>query len=181
MCCRVSRFQYFESPAKKCHKNHPKGLLRVRTPPKYAWMDVALRNKATGKLKFHKIGWSWSCFFGSAFIGIPLFRRGLYGWGAVVVALWVIDLLSSDWSLDEELTLSSLEEGLALSAVMFLVGTGLSFFFGAKANTLAGRRYLATGWEFARPNSEEAAAARRAWGVEPVVGADPAFGDDDVM
>jgi hypothetical protein len=143
-------------------------------------MDVALRNKATGKVKFHKIGWSWSCFFAAGFLGIPLFRRGLYGWGAVVVVLWMIDLLSTDWSLEEELTLSSLEEGLALSAVLLLVGTGLSFFFGAKANTLAGRRYLATGWEFARPNSEEAAAARRAWGVESAVEDHSAFGDDDV-
>jgi hypothetical protein len=143
-------------------------------------MDVALRNKATGKVKFHQIGWSWSCFFAPEFLGIPLFRRGLYGWGAVVVVLSAIDLLSSDWSLEEGLTLPSLEEGLTLSVVLLLVGTGLSFFFGAKANTLAGRRYLATGWEFARPNSEEAAAARRAWGVESAVEDHSPFGDDDV-
>jgi hypothetical protein len=129
-------------------------------------MDVALRNRATGQIKFHKIGWSWSCFFAAELFGIPLFRRGLHGWGGVVVVLWMIDLLSSDLSL---------EEGLTLSSVLLLVGTGLSFFFGAKANTLAGRRYLATGWEFARPNSEEAAAARVTWGVRPALeGDDPA-------
>lgn len=146
--------------AEKCHKNEAwstlKGCCTSLTCPKFVQMDVALRNKATGQIKFHKIGWSWSCFFAAELVGIPLFRRGLYGWGAVIVALWMIDLLSPDLPL---------EEGLALSVVLLLLGTVLSLFFGAKANTLAGRRYLATGWEFARPNSEEAETARLTWGV----------------
>jgi hypothetical protein len=120
-------------------------------------MNVALRNTATGRIRFQKVGWSWSGFFAAELLGIPLFLSGLYSWGALVIALWASDLLTSDLPLEQELT---------ISLVLMLVGSGLSCFLGAKANALAGRRYLATGWEFARPNSEEAASARRAWGIE---------------
>ena len=121
-------------------------------------MDVALRNPATGQTKFQKIGWSWNCFFFSDLLGIPLFLRGLHGWGAFMVVLWIVNVLASDLPVEQE---------YLVPAVLLLLNSGFATFFGANANRLAGLRYLATGWEFARPNAAETTTARRHWGLSP--------------
>ena len=48
-------------------------------------MRVPLRNKATGEIKFQKIGWSWTCLFFAPVLGIPLFMRRLNIWGGIIL------------------------------------------------------------------------------------------------
>jgi len=128
-------------------------------------MEVNLRNKVTGEIKSQKIGWSWTCFFFSPFLGIPLFLRGLNVWGGVMLFVWGIVTA-------EELVLErSPSPGLGITHIeisLALVELGLSVFFGVASNRMAGKNYLESGWEFAEPNSETVAAARQAWGLPPI-------------
>jgi hypothetical protein len=112
---------------------------------------VSLRNKATGEIKRLKIGWSWTCFFWSGFLGIPLFLRGLNVWGAVMLALWGIGLF--------------LPGQISLTLVLAMIGIGFAIFFGGKANAMAGKQYLERGWEFTSPVALSTEKARRAWGL----------------
>ena len=46
-------------------------------------MKVQLKNTTTGEVVQIKVGWSWTLFFFSPFLGIPLFLRKLHVWGGV--------------------------------------------------------------------------------------------------
>jgi hypothetical protein len=115
-------------------------------------MNVALRNKITGQIKHQVIGWSWTCFLFSSCLGIPLFIRGLNIWGALMVAIWVVGLFSP----------------LDVLVVLLLIQLVLSIWFGAAANSWAGRSYLENGWEFAEPDTPRSALARRKWGLPTI-------------
>jgi hypothetical protein len=119
-------------------------------------MKVALQNKPTGEIKLQKIGWSWTCFFGSGLLGIPLFVRGLNVWGTIMILLWTADLL---------VPLFMISFAFLLSIVVTCIEFGLSIFLGLKANSMAGKRYLETGWEFAEPNSMTTRLARSSWSL----------------
>ena len=54
--------------------------------------DLLLENPKTGAVKPFRDGFDWILFLFSGALGIPLFLRGLPLWGAVFVALWVVDL-----------------------------------------------------------------------------------------
>jgi hypothetical protein len=103
-------------------------------------MSVSLRHPVTGEIKVQPEGWSWSVFFGSSLLGAPLFARGLFVWGAVMVVFnttyLIVQFLPSD-------------NAAALDTWMYLAAIGLSAFFGMKANGMAIERYLNHGWEFA--------------------------------
>lgn len=57
---------------------------------------IKLENPDTGKVKELKEGWSWTCFF-FYFTGIPLFNRGLFLHGAIMIALWLSMLVADKW------------------------------------------------------------------------------------
>jgi hypothetical protein len=105
-------------------------------------MSVSLRNPDTGQIKIQQEGWSWSCFFGSGFLGLPLFKRGLIVWGSAMLVLDVVTLVVGWVPTDRADSLY-----LWLSAI----GVGASLFFGMKANDMATQRALSHGWEFADP------------------------------
>jgi len=105
-------------------------------------MSVSLRYQLTGQIETFEEGWSWSCFFGSSFLGAPLFSRGLFVWGAVMVVfnmtLLVIGLVPT-------------ENAGTLENWMVVIGIGLSAFFGLRGNAMAINRRLGIGWEYADP------------------------------
>jgi hypothetical protein len=110
---------------------------------------VVLKNPRSGEVKSQKTGWSWTCFFFSTFLGVPLFLRGLYVWGWLMVVIFLIDLFSYQ------------QLGLGVG----IIEIGFSIFFGIKANEMAGKQYLDNGWEFATPDAAEL--GRAAWGLTP--------------
>ena len=123
-------------------------------------MNVLLRNRITGETKFLKIGWSWTCFFFGSFLGIPLFLRGLYVWGALMAGIFAVDILLP--------LIVHNPDGDDLAVVEFLIWSlelGFSIYFGLKANALAGKRYLENGWAFSEPDSSLTVMARQKWGL----------------
>jgi hypothetical protein len=106
---------------------------------------VTLHNKFTGEIKSQKIGWSWTRFLFSSVLGIPLFLRGLKGWGAMMLAIWVVNIFvtfTDRW-------------GAVVFFMLFWLELGLSAFLGIRANAMTVKLRLENGWEYA-----EAQAAR---------------------
>ena len=103
-------------------------------------MSVSLRHPLTGEIRVMQDGWSWSCFLGSGLLGLPLFRRGLLVWGSVMVTFNFVTLA---------VAFSPSERAATLYGWLSIVGTGLSIFFGLKANAMAIDRCLSLGWQFA--------------------------------
>ncbi len=108
-------------------------------------MTVTLRQAQSGEIKVLQEGWSWGCFLGSFFLGIPLYRRGLQVWGSAMVAFNVVALLAGQ---------VPTEEAATLYGWMSVIGLGLCVFFGMRANQMAIERYQSLGWEFADPRSK---------------------------
>jgi hypothetical protein len=124
-------------------------------------MMVPLRNKTTGKIISQKIGWSWTCLFFSAFFGIPLFSRKLYGCGAVMLLLVSYQSASSREIPAYQYSTAGVYVGLFLAFLPIV----LIIIFAATANRMAGRKYLRHGWEFAEPDSGAARIAQQKWGL----------------
>jgi hypothetical protein len=101
-------------------------------------MSVSLRHPITGEIKVQPEGWSWSCFFGSGVLGLPLFRRGLYVWGATMLVFDITAFIVG-W-----ISTSSAE---ALYGWMSAIGLAGSMYFGLKANEMSINRALLDGWE----------------------------------
>jgi len=119
-------------------------------------MLVMLEKPGTGEHKALGVGWNWSFLFFSAFLGLPLFFNGLPVWGALALILWGLD-----WALPmitpDATAAAILVPGSALA--------GLSVFLGYRGNAMIARRYLARGYQFARPQSTEARLAAQRWGL----------------
>ncbi len=105
-------------------------------------MTVTLRQPRTGEVKVLQEGWSWGCFFGSFFLGVPLYRRGLQVWGSTMVAFNLVALLAG---------YVPTEEAATLYEWLSVIGLGLGVFFVMRANQMALDRYLSLGWEVADP------------------------------
>jgi len=105
-------------------------------------MTVTLRHPGTGETKVMPEGWSWGCFLGSGFLGIPLYRRGLAVWGSIMVALDFVAMVPE---------FVPTERALTLDLWMTIASLGLSVFFGMRANQMAIDRYRDLGWVFADP------------------------------
>ena len=103
-------------------------------------MAISLRHPATGELKVQQQGWSWSCFFASGVLGLPLFKRGLIVWGSAMLVLDLVTLIVGWISTDA-----------AANLYLWLSATGFaaSLYFGLKANDMATQRALDHGWEYA--------------------------------
>jgi hypothetical protein len=120
-------------------------------------MRVMLEKPGTEVRQAVDVGWNWSFFLYSSFLGLPLFRKGLTTWGALVLILWGLD-----WALPV------IVPDATVGAMLVPAGAiaGLSVFLGYRGNAMIARRYLARGYEFVRPESAEARQAARAWGAE---------------
>lgn len=110
-------------------------------------INVDFRNQQTGETKTVKVGWSWTLFLFSGFLGVPLFMRGLNLWGAAFAVSWFFNILLmvSDNS----------------SALFFqLLTLAAEILIGVKGNELTAKHYLSLGWEFSDPNSDAARFAK---------------------
>ena len=120
-------------------------------------MRVAFKNSKTGELKEVKVGWSWTLFLFSGFLGLPLFLRRLYILGFVLLTLWVVNLLGP---------YIVGEDGVIVIGVpMFFIFIGLQIWLGIKGNEMTAKNYLEQGWLFADPQSDTAKFAQRKWGI----------------
>ena len=115
-------------------------------------MKVAMKNPKTGEIKEVKVGWSWTLFFFSGFLGFPLFLRRLYMWGSVFLVLWVVNLV---------FTMISPEMFLVLQLVII----GLIIWIAIKGNEMTAKNYLENGWTFTAPDSDVVKYAKGKWGI----------------
>ncbi len=121
-------------------------------------MVVILEDTSTGDRKPLVVGWNWTFFFFSSFLGIPLFRKGLTAWGALIVILWGLDLALP-------LIMPATAQVVTLNLMSGAVIAVLSVFLAYKGNGLIARKYLARGYSFAKPDSAEARYAVEKWGL----------------
>jgi len=108
-------------------------------------MSVSLRHRGTGRVKILEEGWSWSCFLGASFLGLPLFKRGLIVWGSAMLVLDIATFVVG-WA-----------SGHAAAGFYFwmsLIVLAASVFFGLRANDMAAQHALSRGWQFADPRRQ---------------------------
>jgi hypothetical protein len=103
-------------------------------------MSISLQYHGTGEIKVLEEGWSWSCFFGTTFLGLPLFKRGLMVWGSAMLVFDIVAFIVG-W-IDTDAAAN-------LYVWLSVIGVGASLFFGFKANEMAAQHALARGWEYA--------------------------------
>jgi hypothetical protein len=103
-------------------------------------MSISLQYPGTGQVKVFDEGWSWSCFFGATVLGVPLFRRGLMVWGAVMlvfdIATFIVGWIDT-------------EAAATLYFWLGLIGLAASVFFGFQGNAMAAQHAVARGWQYA--------------------------------
>jgi hypothetical protein len=119
-------------------------------------MNIALRHRGSGNIKFIDTGWSWSIFMGASFLGLPLFFRGLALWGTLMMVLWCLQVAVPFVSVSDANTL----EWLVNIAI-----AGLCLYLGSRGNALSAKHFIACGYEFANPDSIEARIAAERWGI----------------
>ena len=124
-------------------------------------MQVKLRNERTGEIKDVKVGWSWTLFLFSWFLGLPLFLRKLPTWGAAMLALcilfWVLSAFTSDTDPMSQINI--------LYYIVDTVLFGLTIFFGIKGNELTAKNLLENGWKFAAEEDQATHFARTKWSL----------------
>jgi len=100
---------------------------------------IRLKQKQSGKEKRIATGFAWDLFLCAGLFGLPLFWRRLHSWGAVILALWCVDLVIGRLPIGEAAAHSA-EAGL------FAVFLALQLFLGFRGNRLTARVFLAHGW-----------------------------------
>ena len=120
-------------------------------------MRVILRNRSSGETKEIKVGFSWILFLFAGWLGIPLFLRRLHVWGAVLLALWIVDVLV--------VVMSSPEEGSTIALSINLIFGALQIWLGIKGNEMTAKNLLENGWEFTDSSSDAVRFARLKWGL----------------
>lgn len=119
-------------------------------------MVVMLVNEKTGEKKNIKVGWSWTSFFFSGCLGIPLFLRRLHVWGTFMCVLF-LSMVAADFY----------ESPFKL--VLGAINLGISIGFGRHANRMAFIQYLKDGWEPLDPAAPEYVHAKRVWKLEKML------------
>jgi hypothetical protein len=118
---------------------------------------VLFRHPSGQRAKRVKFGFAWDLFLFAGVFGIPLFLRGLQGWGAGVLGLWLADL-----------ALGRLGPGplrLPAEIALFAAFLGLQVYLGIKGNALTARAYRARGWTPEDARDPEIRAALERWGA----------------
>lgn len=120
-------------------------------------MKIAMKNSKTGQIKEVKVGWSWTLFLFSGFLGLPLFLRKLNLWGVIFFVLWIVNLIVPSIVGGEE---RDIVEGCIL--IIFI---SLQIFVGVKGNELTAKNYLEKDWTFVDPDGEFTKVAKMRWGI----------------
>ena len=100
---------------------------------------IRLKQKQSGREKRVSTGFAWDLFLFAGVFGLPLFWRRLHAWGAVIMALWCVDLVIGRVPVSG-VTVRSLE------AALFAVFLAVQLWLGFRGNRLTARTYLAHGW-----------------------------------
>ncbi len=102
---------------------------------------LRLKQKQSGRAKRVSTGFAWDLFLCAGLFGMPLFWRRLHSWGAVILALWCVDLVIG------RLPITAEAVHLA-EAALFAVFLALQLFLGFAGNRLTAKAFLAHGWTF---------------------------------
>jgi hypothetical protein len=120
-------------------------------------INIPFRNPRTGEQRTVKLGWSWTLFWFSGFLGLPLFHRRLWNWGFALLAYWVA-LQFSIYVIQND----------ALTMMLIFVSICLATFLGLKGNEMTAKQYLDDGWQFADPDGEGTRYAKFKWQLTPI-------------
>ena len=131
---------------------------RRKEPAEPPDRGVLFRHPSGARAKRDKPGFAWDLFLFAGLYGIPLFLRGLAGWGAAVLALWVIDL-AAGWLAHRALWVPA-------QFALFLAFLGLQIVLGLIGNRLTARAYHARGWKVDAARDPAVRQALEAWRIE---------------
>ena len=112
---------------------------RAAIPP-----AIRLRRRPGGKEKRVATGFAWDLFLFAGVFGLPLFWRRLHAWGAVILALWCLDLIIG------RVPVSTANARLA-EAILFGAFLALQLLLGIIGNRLTAKAYLTRGWIIEQP------------------------------
>jgi hypothetical protein len=121
-------------------------------------VNVGLVNRRSGEQKYVKVGFSWVLLFFSGLLGIPLFLRCLYVWGAIFLVLCILYVFTPQMLPD---TVHAVGAYLLLSWA-FLT---LQIWVGMKGNEMTAKNLLENGWSFSNPNAQETRFAMTKWNL----------------
>lgn len=121
-------------------------------------LHIAFRNPQTDEVRHIKLGWSWSLYNFSIVFGLPLFWRGLYLWGGLIVAIWAVVLASLALIADGEHRFT-----IAMGAIAVMLG--VDTYLAMRGNELTAKRLLQKGWEFAEQDPLTVKIAKKEWGI----------------
>lgn len=105
---------------------------------------VLYRHPGSGRERLVLRGWSWVLFLFSPLFGLPLFLRGLIGWGlimCVIAALGIFSVLHP-----------SAEFALRLQQLVAVLFGVMSLWLGLEGNSITAAHLESRGWE---PAEEE--------------------------
>lgn len=126
-------------------------------------IHIGFKNPQSAEMRQVKVGFSWVLFFFSGFIGLPLFFRGLFTWGAIYAGFWVLLMITN-------LASGSSDSAAGLYLVMSLVGLLMSIFMGVKGNEITAKSLLARGWRVMDADSELTRMGLARWGIADASG-----------
>jgi hypothetical protein len=101
--------------------------------------SIRLKQKQSGREKRISTGFAWDLFLGAGLFGVPLFWRRLHQWGAVILALWCLDLLIG------RVPVAAATARIA-EATLFVAFLALQLWLGFRGNRLTAKAFLAHGW-----------------------------------
>jgi hypothetical protein len=119
---------------------------------------VDLVNPRSGEHKYVKVGFSWMLFWFSGILGIPLFLRRLYMWGAVFLVLWILYILIPQ-------ILPDTTQSAGTYLLLCLVFLSLQIWIAVKGNEMTAKNLLENGWRFSSPNTPETRFAMTKWNL----------------
>ncbi|MAD42360.1 MAG: hypothetical protein CL623_08210 [Arcobacter sp.] len=121
-------------------------------------MKVKMTNPHTGEIKEVKVGWSWTLFLFSSFLGLPLFLRKLYVWGGLFLVLWVVFIVTPPLMPTEE-------DEFTIILLINLIFISLQTWLGIKGNEMTAKNYLENGWKFVQDDQTTINCAKEKWGI----------------
>ena len=127
---------------------------REETP---AAASVLFKQPAGQRAKRVKLGFAWDLFLFAGLFGVPLFLRGLPGWGAVVLGLWIADLFLG-WGDSGALFVPG-------QVALFAAFLGLQCWLGVHGNALTARACRARGWIADNARDAGVRRALQAWRI----------------
>ncbi len=119
---------------------------------------IRLKHKPTGKERSVGTGFAWDLFLFAGVLGIPLFWRRLPQWGAGMLGLWLLVILTD-----------AARFGIATTdVVQFVLFAGflaLQIWLGFFGNRLTVRTLLAHGWVIDQANDAGTKKVIARWGL----------------